>query len=148
VVEADWGDLLDASSSRPLWSGVFKAIDSPSLLVWFWWQVWDTARMDAGFTCNSRDAADGSEKAINQMVDGIIADLVWPTLRGNYDWTMERKAAVRESRVSRTGREYERVQGKVVLRVPYGEWLNGPMNAVKRFADDMGWDGKDAGWRA
>jgi hypothetical protein len=147
--------LIDESNKRPIWEGDFElgggGVNS------FWWQTWDTGRMDVGLRANitvamikrmgwkDEEEADTAVTSVQrELIPGMVGSLVAPALSGaEGDWSVEVKMPeVVEKETKGSGRPYWVVSGKLVVRCSVAKELELLINAVNRFALDSGWDGK------
>jgi hypothetical protein len=149
----DWGSLVDESRKVPIWEGDFELADEINT---FWWQTWDTGRMDVGLRANistvkirrmgwksDEDVERAVTKPQGALVAGMVGSLVAPALESAAaDWSVEVKMPEVVEKETASGRPFWVSGGKVVVRCSVAKELELLINAVNRFALDSGWDGK------
>jgi hypothetical protein len=120
----DWEELLSVAGSEPIWKGAVP-VTVEKVRYAFWWRVWETARMDLGWTAGA-----GAEDArLATLLWGTVRELVVPSFEPGASFTLEVKG-VHEAMPGRH-------TTKAVVRVGNGRELEPLMNAVQRFATEM-----------
>jgi len=163
VSSVNWDSVLDAAAGKPIWDGWVMMpvgeLKSNGGLRWYttlWWQVWDSARMDIGFTSSAAstddvddDAASEQHKLVRELTSGLVSEMIVPLYAvSEHDWKLERTAGIAELAASRsTGRPRMKVASKVVVRVPEGRELEPLMNAVLDFGKGYGQVKRFSNWR-